>query len=85
MGQRLLQRGYQLRGVRLDSGDLLTLSQATRRILDEAGLPFTRIYASGGLTEHTVERLVSAGAPIDVFGVGTDMGVSTDAPSLDMA
>ena len=85
VGQTLLQRGYQLRGVRLDSGDLLTLSQATRKILDEAGLPFTRIYASGGLTEHTVERLVRAGAPIDVFGVGTDMGVSTDAPSLDMA
>ena len=74
-----------MRGVRLDSGDLIALSQATRKILDDAGLSFTRIYASGGLDEHQIEQLVRVGAPIDVFGVGTDMGVSHDAPSLDMA
>jgi nicotinate phosphoribosyltransferase len=85
VGQALQQHGYRLRGVRLDSGDLLTLSQQTRTILDAAGLPEARIYASGGLNEHEVARLVAAGAPIDVFGVGTDMGVSADAPSLDMA
>lgn len=85
VGQALQQRGYRLRGVRLDSGDLLTLSQQTRKILDAAGLTDTRIYASGGLNEHKVARLVAAGAPIDVFGVGTDMGVSGDAPALDMA
>ncbi len=85
VGQALQQRGHRLRGVRLDSGDLLMLSQQTRKILDAAGLAYTRIYASGGLTEHEVARLVTAGAPIDVFGVGTDMGVSGDAPALDMA
>jgi nicotinate phosphoribosyltransferase len=85
VGQALLQRGHRLRGVRLDSGDLLALSRHTRTILDEAGLPFTRIYASGGLDEYHVARLVHAGAPIDVFCVGTAMGVSSDAPSLDMA
>lgn len=85
VGQALRQQGHRLRGVRLDSGDLLTLSRATREILDAAGLTDTRIYASGGLNEHEVARLVSAGAPIDVFGVGTDMGVSADAPALDMA
>jgi nicotinate phosphoribosyltransferase len=85
VGQALQQRGYRLRGVRLDSGDLLILSQQTRKILDAAGLTNTRIYASGGLNEYEVARLVAAGAPIDVFGVGTDMGVSSDAPSLDMA
>jgi len=85
VGQALRQRGHRLRGVRLDSGDLLALSRATREILDAAGLTDTRLYASGGLTEHEVARLVAAGAPIDVFGVGTDMGVSGDAPSLDMA
>ena len=85
VGQALLQRGHRLRGVRLDSGDLLSLSRRTRTILDEAGLPFTRIYASGGLDEYHLQRLVHAGAPIDVFGVGTAMGVSSDAPSLDMA
>ncbi|HEV8713970.1 MAG TPA: nicotinate phosphoribosyltransferase [Candidatus Binatia bacterium] len=85
VGQALQQRGYRLRGVRLDSGDLLTLSQQTRKILDAAGLTDTRIYASGGLNEHEVARLVAAGTPIDVFGVGTDLGVSGDAPALDMA
>lgn len=85
VGQALQRQGHQLRGVRLDSGDLLTLSGQTRQILDAAGLPDTHIYASGGLNEHEVARLVAAGAPIDVFGVGTDMGVSGDAPSLDMA
>lgn len=85
VGQRLLQHGHWLRGVRLDSGDLLSLSHETRKILNDAGLDFVRIYASGGLDETHVDRLVQAGAPIDVFGVGTAMGVSNDAPSLDMA
>jgi nicotinate phosphoribosyltransferase len=85
IGQALRQSSHHLQAVRLDSGDLLALSRATREILDAAGLADTRIYASGGLNEHEVARLVSAGAPIDVFGVGTDMGVSGDAPSLDMA
>lgn len=85
IGRQLQQQGHRLLGVRLDSGDLLTLSRETRAILDAAGLSAVRIYASGGLNEEKVGRLVAAGAPIDVFGVGTDMGVSGDAPSLDMA
>lgn len=85
VGQHLQQQGHRLRGVRLDSGDLFTLSRETRAILDAAGLTTARIYASGGLNEEKVARLLAAGAPIDVFGVGTDMGVSGDAPSLDMA
>ena len=44
-----------------------------------------KIFASGGLDEHEVDRLVEAGAPIDAFGVGTDMSVSADAPALDIA
>lgn len=85
VGQRLCQQGHHLRGVRLDSGDLLALSKKTRTILDAANLTASLIYASGGLNEHKIAALVAAGAPIDVFGVGTDMGVSGDAPSLDMA
>ncbi|HET7235122.1 MAG TPA: nicotinate phosphoribosyltransferase [Actinomycetota bacterium] len=72
-------------GVRLDSGDLLELSRQTRALLDDAGLPEVRIFASGGLDELELDRLVRAGAPIDAFGVGTRMGVSADAPSLDSA
>lgn len=85
VGQRLRQHGHHLRGVRLDSGDLLALSKKTRTILDDANLHASLIYASGGLNEHKIADLMAAGAPIDVFGVGTDMGVSGDAPSLDMA
>jgi nicotinate phosphoribosyltransferase len=70
-------------GIRLDSGDLNTLSREARHTLDAAGLLDVRIFASGGLDELDVDRLVRAGAPIDAFGVGTRMGVSADAPFLD--
>jgi nicotinate phosphoribosyltransferase len=72
-------------GIRLDSGDLAALARESRRLLDEAGLPWVRIMASGGLDELEVERLVVAGAPVDLFGVGTKMGVSADRPYLDTA
>ena len=78
-------QGHRLQGVRLDSGDLMELSRRVRQTLDEAGLDHVLIFASGGLDEFEVDRLVQAGAPIDGFGVGTRMGVSGDAPWLDMA
>ena len=70
-------------GVRLDSGDLDRLSREARALLDRAGLHEARVFASGGLDEHEVERLVHAGAPVDAFGIGTQMGVSADAPFVD--
>ena len=70
-------------GVRLDSGDLDALARSARTILDEAGLQEARIFASGGLDELEVHELVSAGAPVDAFGIGTQMGVSADAPYID--
>ena len=79
------ERGDRLFGVRLDSGNFDNLSRAVRAILDDAGLDYVKIVASGGLDEHDVARLSSAGAPIDIFGVGTRMGVSADAPTVDMA
>jgi nicotinate phosphoribosyltransferase len=54
-------------------------------ILDAAGLPHVQIFASGGLDEGKIASLVATGAPIDAFGVGTDMSVSADAPALDLA
>jgi nicotinate phosphoribosyltransferase len=72
--------GVELRGVRLDSGDLLELSRAARSLLDEAGMPGTTILASGDLEETQIARLVAAGAPIDLWGVGTDLGTSRDSP-----
>lgn len=77
-----LQMGRELKGVRLDSGDLLTLSINVRGILDEAGLGETRIIASGDLNEYKIQALLRAGAPIDLFGVGTEMVTSKDLPAL---
>ncbi len=74
--------GDKLKGVRLDSGDLLALSRAVRVILDEHGCRSARIVASGDLNEHRIAELRAAGAPIDVYGVGTDLVTSIDAPAL---
>ncbi|MEU1920974.1 nicotinate phosphoribosyltransferase [Streptomyces albogriseolus] len=71
--------------VRLDSGDLGALARRARALLDDAGLPGVRITASGGLDEYAVEDLVRSGAPIDIYAVGTRVGVSADAPYLDTA
>lgn len=71
-----------LRGVRLDSGDLLALSRAVRGILDENGCRSARIFASGDLNEDRIAELRAEGAPIDVYGVGTDLVTSIDAPAL---
>jgi nicotinate phosphoribosyltransferase len=79
------EHGHELRAIRLDSGDMLDLSLKAREILDKAGLSNVQIFASGGLDEFEVERLLSAGAAIDGFGVGTKVGVSADAPWTDCA
>jgi nicotinate phosphoribosyltransferase len=71
--------------IRLDSGDLGALAREARRILDATGLQQIRIFASSGLDEHAIAALLDAGAPIDGFGVGTGMGVSEDAPAIDIA
>lgn len=71
--------------VRLDSGDLGALALRARDLLDEGGLPDVRIIASGGLDEDGLDGLVRSGAPIDVYAVGTRVGVSADAPFLDSA
>ncbi len=85
VAQELESQGHRLLGVRLDSGDFDALSRQVRRILDEAGLDYVRIVASGGLDEFELERLTQANAPIDIYGVGTKAGVSADAPWSDMA
>jgi nicotinate phosphoribosyltransferase len=85
VGRELQERGHRLRAVRIDSGDLLTLSRRVRAILDQAGFPEVEIFGSGGLDEHQIDALVSAGAPIDGFGVGTRMDASEDAPTLEAA
>lgn len=80
-----LGKSCRLRGIRLDSGDLVALSREARRRLDQAGFSSLKIFASGDLDEYRITHLLADGAPIDAFGVGTRMGTSDDAPSLDIA
>ena len=82
---RLSESGISVRAVRLDSGDLTALSKEVRAVLDAGGASQVRIFASGNLNEYELERMLRAGAPIDGFGIGTDLDVSTDAPNLDCA
>lgn len=76
---------FRVRAIRIDSGDLDALSRQVRQMLDDAGLEGLRILVSGGLDEHRIAALVAAEAPIDGFGVGTDLAVSNDVPTLDFA
>ena len=76
-------RGRSINGIRLDSGDLGQLACDARRRLDDAGLPDVKVFVSGGLDEYSVAELVAAGAPIDGFGVGSSLGTSDDAATLD--
>ncbi len=82
-GARLAAKlGKPIWGVRLDSGDLLALSREVRAVLDEAGLPDAKIMVSGDLDEYRIRDLIRSGAPLDAFGVGTQLATSGDAPAM---
>lgn len=82
VGRRLRERGHELLGVRLDSGDLAYLSAEARRILDESGFPEAIVIASSELDEHIITSLKLQGAPIAVWGVGTHIATAFDQPAL---
>lgn len=82
VGQELARTGHTLNGIRLDSGDLAELAKESRRLLDEGGLQATKIVASNDLDEHEIRRLKALGAPIDIWGVGTNLVTCKDEPAL---
>jgi nicotinate phosphoribosyltransferase len=84
VAKELEAKGCKLGGVRLDSGDMLENSKKIRKILDNQGLDYVKIFASGDLDEFKVAQLLEEGAKIDAFGVGTKMGTSADRPYLDI-
>jgi nicotinate phosphoribosyltransferase len=83
LAPKLKQAGIAIRGVRLDSGDLIALSKSVRAILDAGGLKDTTIFVSGGLDEDSLQAFSKAGAPIDGIGIGTSLTTSADVPSID--
>jgi len=85
VGKEMLNGGKKLKGVRLDSGNMVSLSKEVRAVLKEAGLNNISIFASGGFDEYKIAQVIKEGAEIDAFGVGTKMGVSADAPYTDIA
>lgn len=80
--QELRAKGYEPKGIRIDSGDLAYLTKEARKMLDEAGFPDTIICASGDLDENSIRSLKEQGAKIDSWGVGTKLITSADLPAL---
>lgn len=82
IGQKLRQGGYEMVGIRLDSGDLAYLSIEARKLLDEAGFEKAAIVASNDLDEHLIDDLKNQGATIAVWGVGTKLATACGQPAL---
>lgn len=76
------QLPFNVTGIRLDSGDIELLSKQVRKILDNSGKNNTKILASGDLNEYSIKELLEKNSPIDIFGVGTELSTSKDAPAL---
>ena len=84
VAKELAKKGFKLVGVRLDSGDLAETSKKVRALLDSKELNYVTIFASGDMDEYKISELLSKGAKIDAFGVGTKMGTSADYPYIDI-
>jgi nicotinate phosphoribosyltransferase len=85
LAPKLKADGIEIRGVRIDSGDLTAMARKVRAILDAGGLKDVIILASGGINEDVLQTMMAAKAPIDGFGIGVNLDASIDAPSLDCA
>lgn len=83
VGKEMEEKGYRLNGIRLDSGDLAYLARKSREMLDEAGLEYVKIAVSNQLDEHLIKSLLDQEAPIDIFGVGTNLVTGQPDAALD--
>ncbi len=83
VGLELEQAGQQLKGIRLDSGDLAYLAKKARAMLDEAGLAYVKIVVSNQLDEFVIKSLLDQEAPIDIFGVGTNLVIGKPDGAID--
>ena len=76
-------QGLRLQGIRIDSGDLAHLAKQARQMLNEAKLEYVKITVSNQLDEYVIKSLLEQGAPIDVFGVGTNLAIGAPDATLD--
>lgn len=83
IGKEMEKQGEQLLGIRLDSGDLAYLARESRKLLDKAGLNYVKIAASNQLNEYVIKSLIEQEAPIDIFGVGTNLVTGDPDSALD--
>ncbi|MES2121160.1 MAG: nicotinate phosphoribosyltransferase [Chlamydiota bacterium] len=82
-GKKMREKGVEMIGVRMDSGDLAHLSIEIRKLLDEAGFPEAKIMASNELDERIINDLKHQGAKVNVWGVGTNLVTGKEQPALD--
>jgi nicotinate phosphoribosyltransferase len=80
--EKSTQFGNNIKGVRIDSGDLIDHAQKVRKILDENGCKDVLIVASSDLNEYKIKKIIDKNAPIDAFGVGTELTTSSDDPTI---
>ena len=85
LAPKLKADGINIRGVRIDSGDLAAMAKKVRAILDAGGLKDVIILVSGGINEDVLQTMMASKAPIDGYGIGVNLDASIDAPSLDCA
>lgn len=83
VGKEMEKKGHQLKGIRLDSGDLAYLAKESRKMLDDAGLDYVKIAASNQLDEYVIKSLLDQGAPLDLYGVGTNLVTGQPDAKLD--
>ncbi|APG60888.1 nicotinate phosphoribosyltransferase [Christiangramia salexigens] len=83
VAKEMEERGEQLLAIRLDSGDLAYLARESRKLLDDAGLAYVKIAASNQLDEYVIKSLLEQEAPIDIFGVGTNLVTGDPDGALD--
>ncbi len=82
VGKRLRAKGYEMTGIRLDSGDLADLSIKARELLDKADFENAHVVASDSLDEYKIKTLKEKGAKISIWGVGTRLSTAYDQPAL---
>jgi nicotinate phosphoribosyltransferase len=83
VAKKMEEKGFRLKGIRLDSGDLAYLAKESRKRLDKAGLGYVKIAVSNQLDEYIIKSLLEQAAPIDVFGVGTSLVTGQPDAALD--